>query len=438
MKKIAIESRLVLTALKVTFVRLVGAMSVLTLQMMVGNAIGAHGAGLFYVLWMLVTVLSTVACLGMDHGVVRCTSIYCSRNDWSGLSDHLKTYLTIATAAGLTLTLAFAATAESFSNNISENSGAAELIIMISPVVLLMTIAALLAGALNGLNLNNSSVAMQQALPFTVAIIFLLYRGPAFVLRDVVNGLLLGWLFSFLFGLLVFGFWLKKHTPNPVPRSTPVDVGLANLFVFQLLVLIYTWSGVATVKYSLTLSDVGVFGAAQRLVMVISFLLSSIAIITRPKFAALHAAGDMEGINRVVQQTTAVMVWVSVPLFVVLSLFSVNIMNLFGVDFSRGWFVLIILGGGQLVSAILGSVGHILNMTGHSKDMRQIMLYGVPVSILLIYALSERYGLIGAALGGSLGMALVNTLIAVQVKRRLGVVVWRGSFLTWRSRDQSA
>jgi len=69
---------------------------------------------------------------------------------------------------------------------------------------------------------------------------------------------------------------------------------------------------------------------------------------------------------------------------------------------------------------ISGSVGYLLNMTGHEKDMRNVMTINAILSVVLALILNPIYGAIGSALGTAIGVASTNLMAVGLVKKRLG------------------
>ena len=75
---------------------------------------------------------------------------------------------------------------------------------------------------------------------------------------------------------------------------------------------------------------------------------------------------------------------------------------------------------GQVINVITGSVGYLLNMTGHEKDMRNVVLFSGPLAIVLAFSLTSHFGLMGAAYATAISVATQNLLAVWMVKKRLG------------------
>jgi O-antigen/teichoic acid export membrane protein len=77
---------------------------------------------------------------------------------------------------------------------------------------------------------------------------------------------------------------------------------------------------------------------------------------------------------------------------------------------------LMILTVGQFVNAAAGSVGYILQMTGHQKFHQNVILIGTIMNITLNWILIPVYGLVGAAIASAIGMIFWNVFFSIKVK----------------------
>jgi O-antigen/teichoic acid export membrane protein len=84
------------------------------------------------------------------------------------------------------------------------------------------------------------------------------------------------------------------------------------------------------------------------------------------------------------------------------------ILKLFGQEFVAGTESLRILCIGQIINASTGSVGLILNMTGHEKYNVMSLSLGTGINLLLNLLLVPQFGLIGAAIAAATSMIVWN------------------------------
>jgi len=168
--------------------------------------------------------------------------------------------------------------------------------------------------------------------------------------------------------------------------------------------------------------EVGIYRAASQLAALVIFLLGVVNAPLQPLIARLHAEGDRARLQRAVRATAVLVLACAVPTVAVLVIWGGELMALaFGEPFRSGALPLAILALGQLVNASMGSVGVILNMTGHQRVvMRWFAASGV-LTLILLLVLAPPFGAVGAAVAAALGLVAWNVTLAREVMRRLGV-----------------
>jgi O-antigen/teichoic acid export membrane protein len=82
---------------------------------------------------------------------------------------------------------------------------------------------------------------------------------------------------------------------------------------------------------------------------------------------------------------------------------------------------LAILAVGQLINAGFGSVGFLLNMTGHEGITARILWQTAIVNVVMNVFLIPSFGTAGAAIASAFSLILWNALLYRQVRRRLGL-----------------
>lgn len=95
-------------------------------------------------------------------------------------------------------------------------------------------------------------------------------------------------------------------------------------------------------------------------------------------------------------------------------------MGLFGDKYIIAAPLLQIIAVGQFFNVITGSVGYLLVMSNHEKDLRNVSLFSGPLAIVLAFVLTKEYDLIGAAYATAIALTTHNMLAVIMVKKRLG------------------
>jgi len=216
---------------------------------------------------------------------------------------------------------------------------------------------------------------------------------------------------------------IKKNTSHPsnefaIPEmiKNSIPMMMANS-----MLLISGWINTIMLGIWATEIDVGVYSVVLKIATFSSFVLMSINSIATPRFARFHAKGDLDGLNKYVAQTAKVIFYSSIPIFILIVVFNEWLLGLFGDEFRTGSTALLITMVGQLFNVFAGSVGAILNMTGHQVIFRNIIIISTFINIIFCVVLIPAMGLIGSAIAGMAFMASWNILAMIYISRKMNI-----------------
>lgn len=184
--------------------------------------------------------------------------------------------------------------------------------------------------------------------------------------------------------------------------------------------MLMNWTDVLMLGYFQDESSVGIYNVSNRVATVVSIILVSINTIAAPKFVEFYTKNDFAGLEKIVQQTTKLIFFTTLPIIVILILAGIPILNLFGNEFTVGYSVLLMLIFGQLVNSVSGSVGYIMQMTDNQKIFQNVVMLSAILNIVLNSILIPRYGINGAAFASMTSMVFWNITLVILIKRKLG------------------
>jgi len=173
--------------------------------------------------------------------------------------------------------------------------------------------------------------------------------------------------------------------------------------------------------------DVAQLAVAQRTANLVSFILVAVNLVVAPRFAALYKQGKHPELRRLALRSVRLMSLVGAPVVLFLCLFPGWVLGLFGPEFRAAAPLLVILALGQFVNVVTGSVGFLLTMSGHERDMRNVVLFSGPFAVVAAVVLTPLYGVTGAALATALAVSVQNLGAVWLVRKRLGfntLAVW--------------
>ncbi len=239
---------------------------------------------------------------------------------------------------------------------------------------------------------------------------------------------------SFL-SFLSFRFWLKNRSDGKesaekeiMSYSTLLKISIPLMFA-QSVQFIMAWTDKLMLGAMTTPEDVGIYHTAFKLSMFAAVALMSINSIASPKFAEMFGKNDMEGLKKVVHQSTKMIFWTSVPLVTIFFIFPEFFLGLFGEEFKIGVTAFIFLSCGRLVSSFSGSVGNILQMTGNQNIYALILFFGAILNIVLNLILIPKYDINGAAVASMSSLIVWNLAMVFVVKKKFGFYTFYNPFI---------
>jgi O-antigen/teichoic acid export membrane protein len=228
------------------------------------------------------------------------------------------------------------------------------------------------------------------------------------------------------------GYWfysirnIKKSEGDSILFGSIISSCLP-LWIVALMTQIVQFSGQFISGVYIEPSEIAHLSVAQRTAFLTSFILVAVNLVVAPRFASLYRENDMSSLRSLSLQSVIIMGIIASPILCFILAFPEFILTLFGEGFSDGAAYLQILALGQFVNVITGSVGYLLSMTGHERDLRNSMLFCGPLAIVLALILVPIYGALGSAVATALALSVQNLVAVWLVNKRLGfntLAVW--------------
>lgn len=194
----------------------------------------------------------------------------------------------------------------------------------------------------------------------------------------------------------------------------------SNLWAASIMSLMVQWSGLLIAGALVSSADIAFLTAAQRTAMLTSFVLMVVNMVVAPRYALLWKEGRLDEIQRLARWSTRCMLILVMPILAAMLIIPELIMGLFGADFTVAGNLLAIMAVGQFINVATGSVGFLLNMSGHERDFRRVTVFAGPLTIILSYYFIIQWGVLGAAIATSVGLSLQNIGALFMVRKRLG------------------
>jgi O-antigen/teichoic acid export membrane protein len=175
------------------------------------------------------------------------------------------------------------------------------------------------------------------------------------------------------------------------------------------------------VGWMMGMKAAGFYQAAVTVAMPVSFVLGAVNAVAAPRFARFYAQDNPVMLRRFVRKLAHWLFWPALGLSFVLAGGATMFLDLLGSEFAIARLPLFLLILSHLVNAGSGSVGYLLNMTGHHLDSARVYGLTTLLHVGITAAGIQLLGLVGAAAATALSMLTWNVWLHAVVRRRLGV-----------------
>lgn len=235
---------------------------------------------------------------------------------------------------------------------------------------------------------------------------------------------LVGAFAAFLLGT----YFLSRTFPESAAKAKPiytVKPWLASFFPLSLFVglrMLDSQMSILLLGLLGTNEEVGLFRVAATGATLVAFGLVAVNIAMAPHIARLYSAGEMKSLQSIILMSTRAVAALSFLVAFVFFVWGEEIIALvFGEEYKAAWMALVVLCLGQLINVCAGPVGQVLNMTGNDKSTIIGASLALVANLILAVMLIPLFGLTGAAVGYSISMAILNLVLLVMVKKKVGI-----------------
>lgn len=227
----------------------------------------------------------------------------------------------------------------------------------------------------------------------------------------------------------IIGAWLLyRNTPSNVHKANPIYEGkswLGSLIPLAFIAgmwVINSQADIVMLGLFKPPAAVGIYRVAVQFALVASFGLQAVNMVVAPRFAAFYTKKEMSRLQRLVTRSAQAVLAFNLLVTGFFVLFGRVFLDLvFGKDFTTAYVPLLILLIGQLVNSAAGSVGALLNMTGHERDTARGLALAAGINIVLNFLLIPPLGPKGAAVATAVSMMTWNIALWWLVRKRLGI-----------------
>jgi len=405
--------------------RFVGAGLAFALNVVIGRVLGAEGAGLYFLALSVVTIGAVVTKLGLDNTLLRFIASGAGTGDWNKVLGVFRMGMRLAAGTSVAAAVAVFALAPWMAEHVFAEPALAPTLRVMSAGLFAFAMMTLLAECLKGLKRIRNSMLVSGVLYPGIALVVIWPLAGSFGAPGAAMAYVLGTGAAAAIG---WAMWRANvagvAAPAPAFERATLWQSCRPLWAMSIINRgILPWAPLFLLGIWGTADEAGIFGAATRVAMLVTFFLVAVNTVIAPKFAELHSKGEIEMLGRLARRFALLITLAASPLFVVLIFAGDWVMGLFGPDFARGGKALAILAVGQAVNTMTGSVGYLLMMTGHERDIRNGSILAMVLMTGCAGLLIPDHGIIGAAIASAVAVAGMNVYSTIMIKVRLRLTV---------------
>jgi O-antigen/teichoic acid export membrane protein len=391
-------------------------------QVLLARVLGGAAYGDYVVAYGWVALLAVPASAGHGTAALRFIAQYLGAQDWPRMRGYVQVALASSALAAALAAAALAVGAQWS----AAGSGLSRALAIGALVLPLQTGLVLTAGILRGLHWPAASQApasLVQPIVLIACAVLAVSSAASLSGRSAMVWTALASLAALACALGL----VARASPRELRSATAVRETSAwqrvalPLFWITLLNVAMQRVDVLIIGAQLGTGAAGVYSAASRLALLVSFGLVAVNAWVAPSIADLHARGERDELQRTVRTAARVITAFTLPVSLAIALLAAPLLGLFGASFASGREALWILCIGQIVNALLGPVGYLMTMTGNQGEAARVLTVAALVNVLACALLTPRFGLAGAAAGTALAQVIWNVWMSVLVWRRLGV-----------------
>lgn len=394
--------------------------------LIISKTYGTVGAGLYNLSVSLITILGSIATLGMNISIIRYVGNFANHGDMSKIVRLYQNILKIL----LFSILFIAVNIYFFKNIIAESlfhsSDMIHIVITIAIVFPFMSLNNINLELLRGLKKINISEYLRSV----NRPIFILLLLPILVVFFSNNASIA--IFSFEVAVIVTSIissyivfkCMESITISCKKNLLKSEIIKTSLPMMITSIAVLIMGNLDTIMLSMysSISNVGIYGISLKLAMITSFALSAVNAISAPKFSELFWNNRIQDLKEIVQFSAKLSFIVSAPAILILVIFPNFFLGLFGESFLDGKTALYFLVFAQFINSISGSIGYLMNMVGEQKVLRNIILIALMFNIVFNYFLIPIYGINGAAFATMISMIFWNLSSVLYIYRKYKIL----------------
>lgn len=405
--------------------KLLGLLSGYLFALVVARTLGAEAWGTFSLCLSIVTIGAVYTTLGTDSALLRLTGELREQENPAAIKGVFIALMRIVLPMGIAITTLLYLLAPWMSSQLLNKPHLAPYLRIMSLSIVPISLIFLSAQGLRGLSRIGAYAFLNLvARHFFPLLVFLLLIPFYQTIETLMFAYFIGLALVALMSLATF---MRLGDFQNTQARFEISYKVIFAISFPLLLassaqFIKGWIDTIMLGIMVDEAQLGIYSIAFKLSTILSIPLVAINAAIAPRFAAAFGRNDQQALREQLQQSAKMVFMLSLPLTLALVAAPTLWLSVFGTEFKVGTTALLILILGRAISALSGSVGIFLQMTGHQQFFQRVTICVMVTVITLNYLLIPRMGINGAAISTCVGVALQNLIYVWYIKSRYGFI----------------
>jgi O-antigen/teichoic acid export membrane protein len=387
----------------------------------VARMLGPTALGSFTLSFTVLQLLAILGLLGLDNLLTRKVAAAKAADRPEDIKSAFITSIKITAISAVLLSIFLFIAAEYLANIVFHKPQlATHLKVMcfaLAPFVFINIHAAAFRGMKNmiGFTLHKAIIPL-----FNVGFIVIGYYSALSISPTV--GYMISCILVMILYFIAWNKYSQIKTVEVIETTSMKEMALESLpmMITGSIFFILNWIDNLVIGIFRTELEVGLYDTAFKIASASAIILMAINAIQGPTFAEYHSKNDLSKLRESIFSSTKMLFYATLPFTILIIIFPEWILSFFGKEFEQASTALIILSIGNFFSSITGSVGILLQMTGHQKPYNTIILFAAFTSIILNIILVPRIGITGAAIASAAAKIIQNFAGSLYVYKKFG------------------
>lgn len=407
-------------------VKALGVVFGLGLSIFLARTIGAEGLGIINLSNRIVSVMLVLGLFGMSKVIIKEVAIAHNKKDLEHIGNVMHSAYWLNGLITISLSILLILASPWVASSIFEEPKLTYPLIIAFVVMTPQVFSRIFSSGLIGFRKIWQSNLVDQALSICLTSV-LVFVTWLFVQELSVNMVATCYAIGRVCVTLSVGLFWKKIYKNNVSSKKIFEKLLKTakpLFLISIAGIVINSSDIIILGFFSEAKDVGIYVVSARIALLTSVLLQISNSALSPKIAALYAENNIKSLEEMIKRITKGLFFIGLFVFLFF-IFSGNwILSIWGEEFEEAYWILIILGFGQLVNLTTGAVGIILIMTGHEKTQRNISICFMMVFLILSFTIIPIYGALGASIASATTVVGINITKLIYVKKNTKINIY--------------